>query len=150
MASFRMALSYDLDRARNGGDSLSDLDFRLRFTPAPFLDFRLDGGVNPGPWQFTQILAGVAINGFAAAATALALNLAPQGIRVNCVAPGFIDTDMTRALSEQHRTALLEKIPLNRLGQMEEVAAAVAFLASPAASYITGETLHVNGGMFMS
>ncbi len=79
----------------------------------------------------------------------LAREIGSRGITVNAVAPGFIDTDMTRALSDQHRNALLEKIPLNRLGQMEEVAAAVAFLASPSASYITGETLHVNGGMFM-
>lgn len=80
---------------------------------------------------------------------ALARELGGRGITVNTVAPGFIDTDMTRALQEQQRTALLETIPLRRLGRADEVAAAVAFLASPAASYITGETLHVNGGMFM-
>lgn len=80
---------------------------------------------------------------------ALARELGGRGITVNTVAPGFIDTDMTRALQEQQRIALLETIPLRRLGRADEVAAAVAFLASPAASYITGETLHVNGGMFM-
>jgi len=65
------------------------------------------------------------------------------------VAPGFIDTDMTRALSDEHRNALLKQIPLGTLGQAEDIAAAVAFLASPRAGYITGETLHVNGGMYM-
>lgn len=80
---------------------------------------------------------------------ALARELGGRGITVNTVAPGFIDTDMTRALQEQQRIALLETIPLKRLGRADEVAAAVAFLASPVASYITGETLHVNGGMFM-
>jgi 3-oxoacyl-[acyl-carrier protein] reductase len=66
------------------------------------------------------------------------------------VAPGFIDTDMTRALSEQQRQALLGTIPLGRLGQPEEIASVVAFLASPAAAYITGETIQVNGGMYMA
>ena len=66
------------------------------------------------------------------------------------MAPGFIDTDMTRALPEAQRDALLGQIPLNRLGDPKEIANAVAFLASPEASYITGETLHVNGGMYMS
>ena len=73
-----------------------------------------------------------------------------RGITVNAVAPGFIDTDMTRALADEHKEALLKQIPLNRLGQPEEVAATVAFLASPEAAYITGETMHVNGGMYMS
>ena len=72
-----------------------------------------------------------------------------RNITVNCVAPGFIDTDMTRALDENQRGALLGQIPLGRLGAVEDVAAAVAFLASPAAGYITGATLHVNGGMLM-
>ena len=72
-----------------------------------------------------------------------------RGITVNVVAPGFIDTDMTRALSEDQRNALLGSIPLARLGQPEEIAQAVGFLASPMASYITGETLNVNGGMYM-
>src|SRR5512139_1603980 len=79
----------------------------------------------------------------------LAREVGARGITVNAVAPGFIDTDMTRALSEEHKTALLNQIPLNRLGHPDEIAAAVVFLASPGAAYITGETLHVNGGMYM-
>ena len=79
----------------------------------------------------------------------LAREIGARGITVNAVAPGFIDTDMTRALPDAQREALLTGIPLNRLGQPEEIAAAVAFLASPGAAYITGETLHVNGGMYM-
>ncbi len=80
----------------------------------------------------------------------LARELASRGITVNAVAPGFIDTDMTRALSDEQRQALLGQIPLGRLGTAEEVAGAVLFLVSPQASYITGETLHVNGGMYMA
>ncbi len=80
----------------------------------------------------------------------LARELGSRGITVNCVAPGFIDTDMTRALSEEQKSALLAQIPLGRLGRPEDVAAAVAYLASPAAGYITGTVLHVNGGMYMS
>lgn len=79
----------------------------------------------------------------------LARELGARGVTVNAVAPGFIDTDMTKALPDAQREALLSGIPLNRLGQPEEIAAAVAFLASPEAGYITGETLHVNGGMYM-
>jgi 3-oxoacyl-[acyl-carrier protein] reductase len=79
----------------------------------------------------------------------LASELGSRGITVNAVAPGFIDTDMTRELPEASREALLSRIPLGQLGQPEDIAAAVAFLASPAARYITGETLHVNGGMYM-
>lgn len=79
----------------------------------------------------------------------LAREVGSRNITVNCVAPGFIDTDMTRALSEEQRKALLGNIPLGRLGQPEDIAAAVGFLATPAAGYITGETLHVNGGMYM-
>lgn len=79
----------------------------------------------------------------------LAREVGSRGITVNAVAPGFIDTDMTRSLPEEHRNALLGQIPLNRLGHPEEIAAAVVFLASAGASYITGETLHVNGGMYM-
>ncbi|MFP5345182.1 MAG: SDR family oxidoreductase, partial [Gammaproteobacteria bacterium] len=81
---------------------------------------------------------------------ALAREVAARGITVNAVAPGFIDTDMTRALPEEHKQGLLEQIPLKRLGLAEEVAYAVAFLASPQAAYITGQTLHVNGGMYMA
>ncbi|MCI0632540.1 MAG: SDR family oxidoreductase, partial [Actinobacteria bacterium] len=73
-----------------------------------------------------------------------------RAITVNCVAPGFIDTDMTRALPEAQRGQLLAQIPLGRLGRPEDVAAAVLFLASPGAGYITGATLHVNGGMYMN
>jgi len=80
----------------------------------------------------------------------LAREVGSRGITVNCVAPGFIDTDMIRDLSEEQRGALLGSIPLDRLGQPEEIAAAVAFLASSGAGYITGETLHVNGGMYMA
>lgn len=79
----------------------------------------------------------------------LARELGPRGITVNVVAPGFIDTDMTRELPEAQREALLASIPLGRLGAPEEIAAAVAFLAMPAAAYITGQTIHVNGGMLM-
>jgi 3-oxoacyl-[acyl-carrier protein] reductase len=81
---------------------------------------------------------------------ALAREVGSRGITVNCIAPGFIDTDMTRALNDQQTQALLGQIPLGRLGQAEDIGAAVVFLASPAASYITGATLHVNGGMYMS
>jgi 3-oxoacyl-[acyl-carrier protein] reductase len=79
----------------------------------------------------------------------LARELGSRGITVNCVAPGFIDTDMTRALSEAQRSALLTQIPLGRLGETADIAAAVAYLVSPAAGYITGCVLHVNGGMYM-
>ena len=75
--------------------------------------------------------------------------MASRGITVNAVAPGFIDTDMTRALGDEQRTSLLTQIPAARLGSPAEVAAAVLFLSSPQAGYITGETLHVNGGMYM-
>jgi 3-oxoacyl-[acyl-carrier protein] reductase len=80
---------------------------------------------------------------------ALAREVGSRGITVNCVAPGFIDTDMTRALNEQQREALLAQVPLARFGDVEEVAACVGFLASSGAGYITGSTLHVNGGMHM-
>jgi len=79
----------------------------------------------------------------------LAREIGSRNITVNAVAPGFIDTDMTRELAEEQREALARQIPLGRLGAAEEVAAAVVFLASPAAAYITGETIHVNGGMYM-
>ena len=80
----------------------------------------------------------------------LAREVGSRNITVNAVAPGFIDTDMTRALNEEQRAALLASIPLGRLGQPAEIASVVAFLASPGGAYITGETLHVNGGMYMS
>ena len=79
----------------------------------------------------------------------LAREVGSRGITVNCVAPGFIETDMTRSLGDTQRDALIGSIPLARLGKAEDVAAAVLFLVSPAAAYITGETLHVNGGMYM-
>ena len=79
----------------------------------------------------------------------LAREIGSRNITVNCVAPGFIDTDMTRALAEEQRKALVGQIPLGRLGEAADVAAAVVFLASPSAGYITGATLHVNGGMHM-
>lgn len=80
----------------------------------------------------------------------LAREVGSRGITVNVVAPGFIDTDMTRDLNEAQREAMLNDIPLKRLGEVADIAAAVNFLASPAASYITGQTLHVNGGMYVS
>ncbi|PKM45320.1 MAG: 3-oxoacyl-ACP reductase [Gammaproteobacteria bacterium HGW-Gammaproteobacteria-1] len=100
---------------------------------------------NAGQTNYAAAKAG--IFGFT---KALAREVGARGITVNAVAPGFIDTDMTRALADEHKDMLLKQIPLNRLGQPEEIAAAVAFLASPEAAYITGETLHVNGGMYMA
>jgi 3-oxoacyl-[acyl-carrier protein] reductase len=100
---------------------------------------------NPGQANYAAAKAGVA-----GMSRALARELGSRNITVNCVAPGFIDTDMTRALPEAARDALLGNIALGRLGRPEEIAAAVAFLASPAAAYVTGTTLHVNGGMYMS
>ncbi|NOT84073.1 MAG: 3-oxoacyl-ACP reductase FabG [Methylococcaceae bacterium] len=81
---------------------------------------------------------------------AMAKEVGSRNITVNVVAPGFIDTDMTRELAEEHKNTLLSSIPLGRLGDVKEIAHAVAFLASEGAGYITGETIHVNGGMFMS
>jgi 3-oxoacyl-[acyl-carrier protein] reductase len=83
-------------------------------------------------------------------AKSLAKEVGSRNITVNTVAPGFIDTDMTRELAQEHKDALLTSIALNRLGQTEEIAHAVSFLASDGAAYITGETLHVNGGLFMA
>ena len=100
---------------------------------------------NPGQTNYAAAKAGLV--GFS---KSLAREIGSRGITVNTVAPGFIDTDMTRELAEEQREALAGQIPLGRLGAVEEVAAAVVFLASPAAAYITGETLHVNGGMFMA
>ena len=99
---------------------------------------------NPGQANYAAAKAGMI--GFA---KSLAREVGSRGITVNTVAPGFIDTDMTRALAEEQRTALLANIPLGRLGAAQDIAHAVAFLASEAAGYITGETLHVNGGMYM-
>jgi 3-oxoacyl-[acyl-carrier protein] reductase len=79
----------------------------------------------------------------------MAREVGSRGITVNAIAPGFIDTDMTRELSEDQRKGLIENIPLQRLGQPEDIANAVVFLASDVGAYITGETLHVNGGMYM-
>jgi 3-oxoacyl-[acyl-carrier protein] reductase len=79
----------------------------------------------------------------------LAREVASRNITVNVVAPGFIDTDMTRELDEEQRAALASNIPLQRLGTVEDIAAAVAYLASAQAGYVTGQTLHVNGGMYM-
>ena len=80
----------------------------------------------------------------------LAREVGSRGITVNVVAPGFIDTDMTRGLSEDQREAMLKDIPLKRLGEADDIAATVSFLASPAAAYITGQTIHVNGGMYVT
>jgi len=99
---------------------------------------------NPGQANYAAAKAGVT-----GMARALAREIGSRGITVNCVAPGFIETDMTKALSEDQQTALLGQIPLGRLGSADDVAHAVAFLASPLAAYITGTTLHVNGGMYM-
>jgi 3-oxoacyl-[acyl-carrier protein] reductase len=99
---------------------------------------------NPGQANYAAAKAGLL--GFT---KSLARELGSRGITVNAVAPGFIDTDMTRALSEEQRAALLRQIPAGRLGTPAEVAAAVLFLVSPQAAYITGETMHVNGGMYM-
>ena len=88
--------------------------------------------------------------GVAGMSRALARELGSRNITVNCVAPGFIDTDMTKVLEEKQRAALAANVPLGRLGQPEDVAAAVAFLASPGGAYISGTTIHVNGGMYMS
>lgn len=100
---------------------------------------------NAGQCNYAAAKAG--IFGFT---KSLAREVASRGITVNAVAPGFIDTDMTRGLAEQQKQDLLQQIPLNRLGRAEEVAAVVAFLASSGAAYITGETVHVNGGMYMN
>jgi len=100
---------------------------------------------NPGQANYAAAKAGVA-----GMTRSLAREVGSRGITVNCVAPGFIETDMTRSLGEAQSAALLSQIPLGRLGQPIEIAHAVAFLASPDASYITGAELHVNGGMLMS
>jgi len=100
---------------------------------------------NAGQTNYAAAKAG--IMGFS---RSLAREVGSRKITVNVVAPGFIDTDMTRSLTEDQRTALLRDIPLDRLGTADDIAAAVSFLASPQAAYITGQTLHVNGGMYVS
>lgn len=100
---------------------------------------------NPGQANYCAAKAGIL--GFT---KSLAREVGSRNITVNAVAPGFIDTDMTRALGEDQRAALINQIPLARLGQPEDIAQTVLFLASPAAAYLTGETLHVNGGMYMA
>jgi len=99
---------------------------------------------NPGQANYCAAKAGVS-----GMTRSLARELGSRNITVNCVAPGFIDTDMTKELAEDHRAAMLATIPLGRGGSPEDVAAAVIFLASPGAAYVTGTTIHVNGGMFM-
>jgi 3-oxoacyl-[acyl-carrier protein] reductase len=100
---------------------------------------------NPGQANYAAAKAGVA-----GMTRALARELGSRGITVNCVAPGFIETDMTASLPEEQQKALLGQIPLGHLGKPADVAHAVAYLASPLAAYVTGQELHVNGGMFMS
>jgi len=100
---------------------------------------------NPGQTNYSASKAGMA--GFT---KSLAQEIGSRNITVNCVAPGFIDTDMTQVLSAEQRAKLVEHVPLKRLGQPEDIAAAVAFLAGPGAAYITGTILHVNGGMYMA
>jgi len=100
---------------------------------------------NPGQANYAAAKAGLA-----GMTRALARELGSRGITVNCVAPGFINTDMTATLPEEQQKALLSQIPLGHLGQPEDVAHAVAYLASPHAGYVTGQELHVNGGMYMA
>lgn len=99
---------------------------------------------NPGQVNYSAAKSG--LSGFT---KSLAREIASRGITVNLVAPGFVETDMTDKLSSEQKGSLLEQIPVGRMGRAKDIAEAVSFLASPAASYITGETLHVNGGMFM-
>ena len=100
---------------------------------------------NPGQANYAAAKAGVA-----GMTRALARELGSRGITVNCVAPGFIETDMTASLPEEQQKALLSQIPLGHLGKPADIAHAVAFLASPKASYVTGQEMHVNGGMYMA
>jgi 3-oxoacyl-[acyl-carrier protein] reductase len=100
---------------------------------------------NPGQTNYSAAKAGMI--GFT---KSLAREIGSRNITVNCVAPGFIDTDMTRELPEEQRDALISQIPLNRLGSPDDIAYAVSFLAGPTGAYITGETINVNGGMYMA
>ena len=100
---------------------------------------------NPG--QSNYVASKAAIEGFT---RALAQEVGSRNITVNAVAPGFVTTDMTQALTEEQRDAMLARIPLGRMGSVEEIARVVAFLASDAAAYITGETIHINGGLYMA
>lgn len=100
---------------------------------------------NPGQINYAAAKAGVE-----GLTRALAREVGSRNITVNCVAPGFIDTDMTKVLNDEHKKMLLQQIPLGRLGQVNDVVSAVLFLASPQAGYVTGTTIHVNGGMFMN
>ncbi|MFZ6723473.1 3-oxoacyl-ACP reductase FabG [Undibacterium sp. Ji49W] len=100
---------------------------------------------NPGQMNYAAAKAGVA-----GMSRALAREIGSRNITVNCIAPGFIDTDMTRALTDEQKAAILQQIPLAKLGRPEDIAAATVFLASPDAGYITGTTLHVNGGMYLA
>jgi 3-oxoacyl-[acyl-carrier protein] reductase len=104
-------------------------------------------GTSGNPGQANYAAAKAALVGFT---KSLAQEVGSRNITINCIAPGFIDTDMTKALPEGQRAKLLERIPLGRLGSPEDIAHAVVFLASPRAGYITGATLHVNGGMYMA
>jgi 3-oxoacyl-[acyl-carrier protein] reductase len=100
---------------------------------------------NPGQANYAAAKAGVI--GFS---KSMAREVASRGVTINVVAPGFIDTDMTKALTDEQKQQIFADIPANRLGQPEEIAATVEFLVSDSAAYITGETIHVNGGMYMS
>lgn len=99
---------------------------------------------NPGQMNYAAAKAGVA-----GMSRALALEIGSRNITVNCIAPGFIDTDMTKALTDDQKAAILSQIPMGKLGQPEDIAAATVFLASPSAGYVTGTTIHVNGGMYL-
>jgi 3-oxoacyl-[acyl-carrier protein] reductase len=100
---------------------------------------------NPGQANYCAAKAGVI--GFS---KALAVEVGSRDITVNTVSPGFVATDMTDALSEEQKKAIFQRIPMQKLGKVEDIAAAVVFLASDSAGYITGQTLHVNGGMYMN
>jgi 3-oxoacyl-[acyl-carrier protein] reductase len=104
-------------------------------------------GSTGNPGQVNYVAAKAGLVGFT---KALAQEVGSRGITVNCVAPGFIDTDMTKVLNEEQKTKLLEHIPLGRMGRPEDIAEAVVYLASDEAGYVTGTTLHVNGGMYMN